>query len=385
MSTVTQNKIIKYKLILLLAGIVLLGGPVPVRAAEPSKPDATSLGTGFMIRVATQPLLLAVSVEPLHLRFVGKGARLPNDYGVYRAVQGASVPRALQGLKGSRVNLYTPSGKACGGVIRGYVFVNREEDDAGEAEPDAETATPASDGLSPGDHLPTPTADSQPPAESAGKQRPIAAERWRLGRREDWSAESGERVLAVRVEPDPGCAVDGLRWGRLASLPSAEVYPATAPEPALQKAVLKASLRLFSSNPLNASQCADCRESCMFKRWSDYVRKNLRIDVFQNPQSGRRMISASAGFRDYAACSQSGNFALFEQAGTGAPLRRIGAIERKPSVVEAAADIDGDGWPELVVWDGDIASYVDGTTLRFSDGGRYRRSQNLHVAWSCSE
>ncbi len=383
MSRIKQIKINIYKIGLLLTGLMLLGWPLCSTAAEPAKAAAASLGPGFMLRIATQPLLLLVGVEPLQLRFAGKGARLRDALGVYRPVRADSVPRALQGLKGGRVSLYAPSGRACTGVIREYVFVNRGEE--GEPEPGDDDAAPASDELSPGSGGPASPSASQPPPKSARGERPIPAERWRLGPREAWSAESGERALAVRVEPDPGCATDGLRWGRLASLPAAEIYPATAPDPALQKAVLKASLRLFSANPLEASRCADCDEAAPFKHWPDYVRKNLNIHVFHNPHSGRRMISASAGFRDDGACSQSGNFALFEQARPGAPLRRIRATETGPSFVEAAADLDGDGWPELVVWAGDIASYVDGTTLLFSDGGRYRRSQNLHVAWSCSE
>lgn len=84
----TQKSAIKLdKRALLFAIIALVAWPIRSPRAEPVKAAAPSLGTGFMIQIASQPLLLLVHLEPLKLRFVGKGARLPDDRGVYRPVR----------------------------------------------------------------------------------------------------------------------------------------------------------------------------------------------------------------------------------------------------------------------------------------------------------
>lgn len=357
-----------------LVAMVAVPAQAVAQGSGPPKPVRPSLGPELMIRIATKPLLLMVATYPTQLRFMGKGARLYP--GVARSVVAASVPGSLRGLLGARVNLYEAAGKVCSGVVREFVFVNREYEiplNRGADPPPPPVAV-----LSPGDFLVD--AESPRPPDESPPELPISDQMWRT-KPTDGDSAAG-LALTVRVKPDPGCAAELLIWGRLALLPSVEVYPSVPVESALVKTVTGEALRLFAATSVHFKECDYCAP---FKRWPDFVRKNLAVAVFRGERTGRRIVSAAAGFRQEGACSQVGNFALFESRVNPESLLRLLPVAHKPTSVQAAVDLDGDGWPELILADGWIATYIDGTMLLFSNGGRYNRGQDLTVTEGCSE
>lgn len=375
---------------LVFAGVIFSLASETLLRAETPRAGLPSLGPGLMIRIATKPLLLAVERQPKNLRlaFAGKGTRLryePRQHGVFRPVLTSSVPKEWQGLPGERVNLYAGSGNSCGGTIRGFVFVNRyDESETRPADPAPGTPSPEM-APSTGDLTLRESKERQLASNRSQKEPPIPDWMWNLkpDDPEERTTDGGALTLAVRVEPDPSCVVGKLQWGRLASLPIPDVYTWIPADQALKSAVTRDAVRLFAANRLDPIRCEGCKKGV--RRWKDYVQKNLNINVFQSQKTGRRIISAHAGFRDEAACSMSGSSAFFESNVGSTALRLARQPESQPSFIRAAADLDGDGWPELVVEDGGLANYIDGTVLLFNTGGRYDRSESLLVEWACGE
>ncbi len=207
------------------------------------------------------------------------------------------------------------------------------------------------------------------------------------GSEADWPTtqeESGtSAVLVAEVRPDKVCKRAPFTWARMAALPQVDLYRATtAVGPTIGEVVAKAR-RKFKQQYREY-----LREDYRYMGdppFGAHLRdKAIRILHWASEKSGHPLLTVSASRGGRYCDTAFGHGAGYATADGNHLGRRLFAREDALRV-RGAADLDADGWPELILWSYSAIHWVeDGTILVFSDGGRYTRRVDLRLHHACN-
>jgi hypothetical protein len=193
--------------------------------------------------------------------------------------------------------------------------------------------------------------------------------------RELWASD--DPALAARVTPVSGDCT-GATWARAADAPAPELTPATRPSPALSRAALAATRQLPLYRRIDRRYRGEVPPHQQDAPWERHGFSRPAVTLLAGRGGQTPLVVFSAWTGSYCDEGFVGQLTAVWRLRGGADSRRlelVGAVDEGVTPV-AAADLDGDGLPEL---------FYEGGLLAVDGAGGARRDTFQAPSYRCPD